>query len=97
MNRLEPVTTHHALTTQTIAIALDGRTAEASTYFTGVHFGTGKWEGQESMAWGRYKDSLVLVEGRGALPGASGQWLISKREVVIMKRTGEERIMEGES
>ncbi|KAF2484825.1 hypothetical protein BDY17DRAFT_292448 [Neohortaea acidophila] len=95
--RLEPVTTHHALTTQHIVIADDGKTAEATTYFTGVHFGTGKWEGRQSIAWGKYQDGLVL-DGEGGkakgVPGASGRWLIARREVTIMKRTGEERIME---
>ena len=91
------MTTQHALTTQTIEIAEDGRYAEASTYFTGVHFGLGKWKGKEVTAWGKYVDRLKLVEGKKSLPGASGQWLIEKRELVFMGRLGEEGVMDGES
>ncbi|RYO77889.1 hypothetical protein DL766_006310 [Monosporascus sp. MC13-8B] len=94
--RLAPIASQHALTTQTISIAADGKTAEAVTYFTGIHFGQGKWKGKEVTAWGRYVDTLVLFEGKGSLPGASGRWLISRREVVFMGCLGEERVMEGE-
>ncbi|RYP49837.1 hypothetical protein DL768_004529 [Monosporascus sp. mg162] len=94
--RLVPVTSQHALTTQTISIAADGKSAEAVTYFTAIHFGQGKWKGKESTVWGKYVDTLILFEGKESLPGASGQWLISRREVVFMGRLGEERVMEGE-
>ncbi|RYP22713.1 hypothetical protein DL765_001563 [Monosporascus sp. GIB2] len=94
--RLAPIASQHALTTQTISIAADGKTAEAMTYFTGIHFGQGKWKGNEVTAWGRYVDTLVLFEGKESLPGASGRWLISRREVEFMGRLGEERVMEGE-
>lgn len=94
--RLTPVVTQHALTTQTISISADGKSADAVTYFTGIHFGQGKWEGSEITAWGKYVDTLTLVEGMESLPGASGQWLISDRYVEFMGRRGEERVMEGE-
>ncbi len=45
--RLSPVTSQHALTTQHILLAPDGQSASATTYFTGIHFGKGKWEGKE--------------------------------------------------
>ncbi|EMC93616.1 hypothetical protein BAUCODRAFT_75608 [Baudoinia panamericana UAMH 10762] len=93
---LSPVTTQHALTTQLIEIAADGKTAKATTYFTGVHFGQGKWEGKEVTAWGTYADTLTLTEGQPSLPGSSGQWLISRREVSFTKRLGEEGVMDGE-
>lgn len=92
-----------------------------TTYFTGVHFGKGKWEGascytsislsrhlltniahccigQEVTAWGKYVDTLTLFPDgqQNVLPGSSGQWLISKREVGFMKRLGEEGVMDGE-
>lgn len=76
-------------------IAADGKTAKVTSYFTGIHFGQGKWDGKEVTAWGRYIDDLVLVDGQ-SVPGASGQWLISAREVQFIKRLGEERVLEGE-
>ncbi|RYP86972.1 hypothetical protein DL769_000615 [Monosporascus sp. CRB-8-3] len=94
--RLAPITSQHALTTQTVSIAADGKTAEAVTYFTGIHFGQGSWKGQEVTVWGKYVDTLILLEGNENLPGASGQWLIGRREAVFMGRLGEERVMEGE-
>ncbi len=45
--RLSPVTSQHALTTQHILLSPDGHSALATTYFTGIHFGKGKWEGKE--------------------------------------------------
>ncbi|KAF2719497.1 hypothetical protein K431DRAFT_251055 [Polychaeton citri CBS 116435] len=96
--RLTPITSQHALTTQQITIAADGETAEAVTYFTGIHFGQGKWKGKEVTAWGKYVDKLVLVgDGKDAvLPGASGRWRISRRVVDFMGRLGEEGVMDGE-
>ncbi|KAK5117901.1 hypothetical protein LTR85_008675 [Meristemomyces frigidus] len=96
--RLTPITSQHALTTQHIELAADGKSAKATTYFTGVHFGKGKWEAQEVTAWGKYVDTLTLFpDGKeNLLPGSSGQWLISKREVGFMKRLGEEGVMDGE-
>ncbi|KAH9829073.1 SnoaL-like domain, partial [Teratosphaeria destructans] len=97
--RLSPVSSHHTLGTQIIEIAPDGRAAKARTYFTGVHFGRGRWEGKAVTAWGTYVDDLVLVDGpaaRNVLPGASGQWLIKRRECLWTKRLGEEGVMEGE-
>ena len=91
--RLSLVITQHALTTQTIAISDDGDTAEAITYVTGVHFGTGKWQGQHFNAWAKYTDSLKLIVGTGALPGSSGKWVIYKRGLVTMHREGNEAIM----
>lgn len=40
--RLEHITSQHALTTQIIEIAEDGKSAHTTTYFTGIHFGKGK-------------------------------------------------------
>ncbi|KAI1084308.1 hypothetical protein F5B20DRAFT_524402 [Whalleya microplaca] len=93
--RLAPVTTQHALTTQIITVAVDGKSATASTYFTGFHFGKGKWEGKELTAWGKYLDTLVLADGDAEIPGASGRWLISRREVLFTKRLGEDAVMSG--
>jgi hypothetical protein len=90
------VTTQHALTTQAIEIDQSGKTAKATTYFTGIHFGQGKWQGQQVTAWGKYIDDLQLVEGEQSLAGASGKWLISRREVGFMARMGEEKVMDGE-
>ena len=95
-SRLAPIRSQHALTTQTITVSPDGKGAEAVSYFTGIHFGQGKWEGKEVTAWGKYTDTLVLVQGKESLPGASGQWLINRRVVTFMGRLGEERVMEGE-
>ncbi|KAK6439278.1 hypothetical protein LTR95_004514 [Oleoguttula sp. CCFEE 5521] len=98
-DRLKHITSQHALTTQTIEIAADGKTAETTTYFTGIHFGQGKWKGQQVTAWGRYVDHFIRVradEGEDVLPGATGKWLIDKRETVFMGRLGEEGVMEGE-
>jgi hypothetical protein len=81
-----------------IIIAPPGRTAEVTTYFTGIHFGQGKWQGQQVTAWGKYSDKLVC-QGHAitaALAGASGTWLIERREVSFMGRLGEEGVMEGE-
>lgn len=91
-NRLAPVVTHHSLSTQTIVIAEDGSTAEAVTYFTGVHWGTDEHEGDRFDAYGSYKDSLKVVPGKG-LPGASGRWVIVKRELNITRKEGNEDIM----
>ena len=84
------------MTTQHIVINEDGKTAEATTYFTGIHFGKGKWEGKEVTAWGKYCDTLTLFpDGKSnVLPGSSGQWLVTKREVGFMARMGEEGVME---
>lgn len=87
--RLAPVTTQHALTTQTIEMGEGGGEAKAMTYFTGVHLGKGKWEGKLVTAYGIYHDDLVKQEG-------SGGWLVRKREVVFIGRVGEEGVMSGE-
>ncbi|GAB7356846.1 hypothetical protein MBLNU459_g7719t2 [Dothideomycetes sp. NU459] len=95
--RLAPVTTQHALTTQTITLSDDANTATATTYFTGVHLGRGKWEGQMVTAYGIYNDELVRKEsGNGLFYGPPPQWLVSKREVVFIGRVGEEGVMRGE-
>jgi hypothetical protein len=93
--RLKPVTSQHALTTQLIDFSSEDGRATATTYFTGIHFGQGKWKGQQVTAWGKYVDELVLVE-RGKFRNASGTWLIKKRTVEFMGRLGEEGVMEGE-
>lgn len=100
MRRLSPVTTQHALTTQQITIAASGTEAEVKTYFTGIHFGTGKWEGQQVTAWGMYEDTLrVDPEGQGqGVEGASGngRWRVCRRKVGFTKRLGEEGVMQEE-
>ncbi len=49
------------------------------------------------QAWGKYTDTLTLMsEGEADLPGASGRWRISRREVTFMGRLGEEGVMDGE-
>lgn len=90
------MTSQHALTTQKIVIAADGKSAEATTYFTGIHFGQGKWSGKEVTAWGKYVDTLIIVDAKPSLPGSSGTWRISRRETAFMGRLGEEGVMEGE-
>ncbi|OCL00634.1 uncharacterized protein K441DRAFT_651620 [Cenococcum geophilum 1.58] len=86
--RLKPVTSQHALTTQTITISEDGMTASAVTYFTGVHFGTGVKEGQSVTAYGKYLDELVRSETQ------SEQWRIKRRECKFMGRVGESGVMD---
>jgi putative IMPACT (imprinted ancient) family translation regulator len=93
------VTTQHALTTQHLVV--DASSAKATTYFTGVHLGRGKWEGQLVTAYGKYVDELVCVpaaeiENAEIETGASGVWKISKRTVTFFGRVGEEGVMEGE-
>lgn len=64
-----------------------------TTYFSGVHFGTGRWEGQTCTAYGKYVDELVLVPNVGAeTAGASGAWRVCERRVEFMARVGEEGI-----
>jgi len=86
--RLKPVTTQHALTTQTITISEDGITASAVTYFTAVHFGTGVKEGQSLTAYGKYLDKLVRSETQ------SEQWRIKQRECKFIGRVGELGVMD---
>ena len=104
---LKHITSQHAITTQHLTIAPSGREASAISYFTGIHFGQGKWKGQQVTAWGRYVDELVLEpshassassgqQDRGLLPGASGKWMIAKRTTEFMGRLGEEKVMEGD-
>jgi hypothetical protein len=95
-SRLTPVTSQHALTTQHILIAPDGKSADVTTYFTGIHFGQGKWKGQQVTAWGKYVDHLICSGGEAEVLGASGKWRISRREVTFMGRLGEEGVMDGE-
>ena len=90
------VTSQHAITTQHIIVAADGKTAKTTSYFTGVHFGKGKWDGKEVTAWGKYVDDLVRSDGVNALPGVDGSWLIKTREVTFFKRLGEEGVLDGE-
>lgn len=96
--RLKPVTTQHALTTQ--HLLLDGTTAKATTYFTGVHLGRGRWEGQQVTAYGKYVDELLCVSATEAgnseiEAGASGVWKIKSRTVTFFGRVGEEGVMGG--
>jgi hypothetical protein len=93
------VTTQHALTTQ--HLLAEASSAKATTYFTGVHLGRGKWEGQLVTAYGKYVDELICVpaaetENAEMEAGASGVWKISKRTVTFFGRVGEEGVMEGE-
>ncbi|CAD0107243.1 unnamed protein product [Aureobasidium uvarum] len=97
--RLKPVTTQHALTTQ--HLLLDTATAKTTTYFTGVHLGRGKWAGQQVTAYGKYVDELICVSEAEAMDtdmeaGASGIWKIQSRTVTFFGRVGEEGVMEGE-
>jgi putative IMPACT (imprinted ancient) family translation regulator len=99
-HRLKPVTTQHALTTQHLVVD-DTYSAKATTYFTGVHLGRGKWEGQLVTAYGKYVDELICVpaaktQNAEIEAGASGLWKISKRTVTFFGRVGEEGVMEGE-
>ena len=91
-DRLAPVVTHHSLSTQTIVVAEDGMTAEAVTYFTGIHWGTNEHEGERFDAHGSYKDSLKLVAGQ-SVSGANGRWVIVQRELGITRKQGSEDIM----
>lgn len=83
------MTTQHALTTQIITINENNTSASATTYFTGVHLGEGRWTGQLVTAYGKYVDELIFM-------ASSAQWLINKREVIFMGRVGEEGVMKGE-
>ncbi|KAF1343549.1 hypothetical protein BDV97DRAFT_305916 [Delphinella strobiligena] len=87
--RLSPVTTQHALTTQIITINQNNTSASATTYFTGVHLGEGRWKGQLVTAYGKYVDELIFVP-------FLAEWLINKREVIFMGRVGDEGVMKGE-
>ena len=78
------------MTTQRILFESDDK-AKVITYFTGIHFGEGKWEGKEVTAYGRYDDQLIKVTVEG-----QSIWRIRERKVSFMKRLGEERVMEGE-
>ncbi|KAF2015957.1 hypothetical protein BU24DRAFT_422274 [Aaosphaeria arxii CBS 175.79] len=95
--RLGPIRTQHALTTQTIVFGEDGKTANSVTYFTGSHFGQGPHEGKVLTAHGRYVDELVCGAVKDGdyegVPGASGIWRISKRTVLFTARVGDETIM----
>ena len=84
--RLEPISSQHALTTQNINFYPNGKSCSVMTYFTGIHFGKGRWQGHQVTAYGKYIDELVRV--------GNGQWRIAKREVKFMGRIGEERVME---
>lgn len=75
-----------------IEIQPDGVTAKATTYFTGVHFGRGKWQGQHLTSWGQYIDMLV----RDDSVSKPGRWLISQRTLVFTERIGDERLMDEE-
>ena len=68
-----------------------GEYARVITYFTGIHFGKGKWEGKEVTAYGRYDDKIIRAKVDGKM-----KWLISERKVTFMKRLGEEGVMDGE-
>jgi hypothetical protein len=94
------VTTQHALTTQHLVV--NAFSAEATTYFTGVHLGRGKWEGQQVTAYGKYVDELICIpaaktDNAEIEAGASGVWKITKRTVTFFGRVGEEGVMEGEA
>ncbi|KAI5205413.1 hypothetical protein E4T39_03126 [Aureobasidium subglaciale] len=96
--RLNPVTTQHALTTQHLLLH-DNGTAKATTYFTGVHLGRGKWVGKQVIAYGKYIDELVCVDDAPEAEveqGATGAWRIESRTVVFFGRVGEEGVMDGE-
>ncbi|PVI01366.1 hypothetical protein DM02DRAFT_591421, partial [Periconia macrospinosa] len=96
VKRLGPILTHHSLTTQRITFSPDSRTAYATTYFIGCHFGQGPHEGKVLQAYGQYMDELVCVEKSMAeieaegVAGASGVWRIVKRTVGFTKRVGDE-------
>ncbi|KAH7077207.1 hypothetical protein FB567DRAFT_145269 [Paraphoma chrysanthemicola] len=96
-NRLGPIRTHHSLTTQSIIFHQNGKGANATTHFTGVHFGQGPHEGKMLSAYGRYMDELVLLPAKDGdlegVPGASGVWRIKSRTVAFTQRIGDEMIM----
>ncbi|KAL6708680.1 hypothetical protein ACN47E_002376 [Coniothyrium glycines] len=95
--RLGPIRTHHNLTTQSITIGENGKSAHAETYFQGVHFGQGPHEGKMLCAYGKYIDELVMIEAKDddveGVRGASGIWRIGHRKVVFTQRIGDENIM----
>jgi len=96
-NRLGPISTHHSLTTQTIRISPDNKTANTVTYFTAAHFGQGPHSGKVLTAYGMYVDELICLDAPNGdfegVQGASGIWRIKKRTVDFTARIGEERIM----
>lgn len=81
--------TQHAITTQHITFKPDGPMAVVTSYFTGIHFGQGRWKGKEVTAWRKYQD-IMVSEREG------DDWKIAKREVSFMGRLGEEGVMDGE-
>jgi hypothetical protein len=82
------------MTTQSISVSADGKTASAKSYFTGSHFGRATREGTVLTAYGIYVDELVCIDGEPTIPGASGKWLIKKREVLFIARIGDEKVMD---
>lgn len=99
LSRLTPVDTHHTLGTQYIQVhqpssASTPTSANVTTYFTGTHFGTGKWAGQHVTAYGKYEDSLELIYGESG-EELGGVWRITKRTTSFMGRLGEEGVMGG--
>ena len=91
---LGQIKTHHALTTQSVVIHGDGKTASASSYFTASHFGTASRTGESLTAYGTYVDELICVPGEPSVPGASGKWFIKSRDLLFTARIGDEQIMD---
>jgi hypothetical protein len=67
------------------------------TYFQAVHFGQGPHDGEVLCAYGKYMDSLVLLQPEAGdyegMYGASGIWRIKLRTVAFTRRIGDEKVM----
>ncbi|KAL9085456.1 MAG: hypothetical protein Q9165_007606 [Trypethelium subeluteriae] len=64
--RLENVTSHHALTAQTIDIDAGDWTAKVKTYFTGTHFGKNDQQGKSSTAYGMLSILAIVATAASA-------------------------------
>lgn len=64
------------------------------TYFTTTQFGKGQWTGRSLTTYGKYIDELVRISDDEEYGGQGvGQWRICRREVKLMSRTGDQRIL----
>ncbi|GAB7363674.1 hypothetical protein MBLNU230_g4244t1 [Neophaeotheca triangularis] len=108
LHRLAPVSSQHSLGTQTVVLKYphsrpdEGvlpEAAEVRTYFTGIHFGRGRWEGSNVVAYGEYVDFLVCdweAEDGEERRERGGVWRVARRVTRFMGRVGEEGVMDGE-
>jgi hypothetical protein len=63
-----------------------------------MHWGSGAWAGKDLAVWAKYVDEITLVDdgqgnSEGMLPGATGAWRITRRDILFMGKKGEEGVM----